>query len=89
MAVGINEVLASADPINLYPNPGNGQITVDLKDFNATKITVANSLGQEIYSRQIQAEDSVDLSFSEKQSGVYFVKCESETRSVTKKIIIN
>lgn len=89
LAVGINELVAGKDLINLYPNPSNGKITIDLKAFNASKITVADVLGQEIQTRQLRSEDAVDVSLIEERSGIYFVTCESENQTITKKIIIN
>jgi hypothetical protein len=88
-AVGINEYVSAPHSVNLYPNPSDGDLTIDLQDFKATKLTVADALGQEIYTKEFEPGNIVNLKFTDTKPGVYFIKCESETGSVTKKLIIN
>lgn len=89
IAVGINEYQDSDQFVNFYPNPGNGHFTLDLKDFKATKITVEDATGQEIYSKELLSENNVELELNTTKAGIYFLKCESGKGSVIKKIIIN
>ncbi len=89
MAVGVEENKTLANNIRVYPNPSNGTIKIEMPDMKATKITVTNSLGQDIYKREVENLESIDLGLSDKKAGVYFIKCESENYSIIKNIIIN
>lgn len=63
--------------INIYPNPSNGVINIDLglmrKEIN---ITIINSLGQNIYSNKYKNCKLIQLE-NEITEGVYFIKIES------------
>lgn len=89
MAVGINENFISEHSINLYPNPNDGHFTIDLLDFKANKITIADVLGLEIYMKEFESESTANITLHNKHSGIYFIKCESGTSTVIKKLIIN
>jgi hypothetical protein len=89
LAVGINELDAIANNIRLYPNPTNGNLKVELKDFKATRITVTNTLGQNIYQKEFKGEETVDIDLDDKRAGLYLLKCESGSNYITKNFIIN
>ena len=87
MAVGINEYVNNTNSIHLYPNPSEGHFAVEFLDFKANKITIADVLGQEIYVKESEPGNTFDFTLN--KSGIYFIRCESETQTVTKKLIIN
>jgi hypothetical protein len=89
LAVGIHEQRLVYNNIRLYPNPGNGIIKIDLNDFKASKISIVNAIGQEIYRKEIKGEESIDMDLQDKRSGLYLLKCESETQCIIKNFIIN
>ncbi|MCD6017303.1 MAG: hypothetical protein K0S53_424 [Bacteroidetes bacterium] len=88
LTVGLRE-LAASSPIHLYPNPSSGNVTIDLHNFKAKKVTVTDVIGVEIYSKEIENENILTIKLEDNKSGVYFVKSESETQSVINKFIIN
>lgn len=57
--------------IKIYPNPGNGLITVQLKEKSI--ITITNSMGQIIYDSKI-ADTNFELNIQEFSTGLYFIK---------------
>jgi hypothetical protein len=89
LAVGISERPLAANSIRLYPNPSSGNLKIDFKDLKATRITVINTLGENIYTKEMKGEQSIDMDLRDKSAGVYLLKCESETQSVIKNFIIN
>ncbi|MBK9480180.1 MAG: lamin tail domain-containing protein [Bacteroidetes bacterium] len=65
------EATQASQGIKIYPNPGNGLITVQLKE--KSRITITNSMGQIIYDSKI-ADTNFVLNIHEFASGMYFIK---------------
>ena len=89
-----NEVNENSDFVQIYPNPTNSKITINLSNSTYSiggKIIIINSLGQQIFSSKINQqieEIPVSSIFS---SGLYFVKLIDihGNEFSTKKIIVN
>lgn len=64
------------NPINIYPNPSKGQITIE----GTGSYSVFNSLGQEVLRRNIAGKETVEL-----PKGVYFIRKDDKA---TEKIIV-
>ena len=61
-----------------YPNPNQGNFTINLgKIYNQIRVSITNSLGQEIQTQKIQSSDNVTLNIDTK-SGMYFVNISTE-----------
>ena len=91
---GVNQTLSnnnfqkSDESVTIFPNPFSDTVNFSFAtDFNCSKITVYNILGNEILSDSKFENRSIDLSFA--QSGVYFVKFFAENQVYTRKIIKN
>ncbi|MFZ4707737.1 MAG: T9SS type A sorting domain-containing protein [Bacteroidales bacterium] len=86
--VGINKLVAQDQSISIFPNPGNGKIT--LNSYNAiTSIEIYNLVGETIYSDfnlSCQTTKAVDISNVSK--GIYFVKVQIGKKEINKKIVI-
>jgi hypothetical protein len=89
MAVGINELMAGANTIHLYPNPNNGNMNIDLSGTEFAKISVSDALGQEIYSKEAIREEEVRIDLNTSKPGIYFLRCESDKGTALTKFIIN
>ena len=68
---------------DLYPNPTDSRLNVSLTAENAT-YEIVNYLGQEIKKGKL-SQEGIDV--SELNSGVYFIRVNSNQQSVSKKFI--
>jgi hypothetical protein len=85
---GIEE--AGADlGLNVFPNPGNGVITVSLDELpvGGAQIRLLDQLGQVLYTNQIQGLTQV-FDFSYLSAATYYVQIVGENIHATRTIII-
>ena len=74
--VGMNEF--SHSNMILYPNPSNGNITIDLGEIKQkTKITFTNSLGQVLLTENYASTNSINLNI-DAPKGIYFLLIETD-----------
>ena len=87
-SVSINQF--SKSDIKVYPNPNNGQFTLELskKPLGQLNLTISNTLGQMVYNQQpTSTTNTIDLSNVEK--GIYIMDLSSPTQSFKTRIVIN
>lgn len=70
--------------INIYPNPGNGQITITSCSI-LDEMTISNPAGQIIYHKQPREKN---LSLRLNQTGVFFIQLITANQGITKKITV-
>jgi chitinase len=82
VSVAHNEV---SNEINLYPNPAQQQITLDMGS-NTLKGTVSvyNSLGQMMLQKQINNEQKISINLADFPAGVYFIQSGAITQKFMK-----
>ena len=68
----VNEFAAKA---NLYPNPTNGNVTIEAEGMQ--RITVVNELGQVVYDAEVN-NDTETLDMSQFGAGVYMIRIYTE-----------
>ena len=79
----IDEMLSNK--INIYPNPGNGIITVSgAKD---THISVYNAVGNLLFEKEINNEIE-QISINNLSNGIYFIKFNKNHKTAVKKLIV-
>jgi len=81
--------LASANTINVYPNPSNGKFTIEVKDAKLApqSVTVLDATGQEVlFVEFVSGSQSIDLSNQAK--GVYFIRIATENGNYSKRVTI-
>ncbi len=81
----------SKPAISVYPNPGNGEINVEISSFNGQcKLEVYNSLGSRILTEKIAINDHLLHRFDLRSHppGVYLVKIFNEDFGLTERIVI-
>lgn len=85
----INDI-AVENNITLYPNPTNGHITIQgLESNEQVEISVYNVVGKVVYSQLFVADNNtIQLSLSNQNAGVYFVRIKSDKGIKTEKISI-
>jgi hypothetical protein len=88
---GIDENISNVN-LDVYPNPTNGELyvditTIDVQDFT---ISVINTLGQTVKEvKQIQSNGGkIKIDLSDKNTGVYFVTVKSKSGSKVKRIVL-
>jgi ubiquitin len=68
---------------SFYPNPSNGNVTIDLnRPFSKINIKVNNIVGQTILERNFENTDKINFEINE-NSGIYFVEIHNETGLTT------
>ena len=72
--------------VSVYPNPSNGIINVNIEDNREYSIEITNILGDIIILKEINSNNSIDLSQFGK--GTYLVKVSNSDLSKTEKIVI-
>jgi len=94
--ININQFVLSVESpeqiereINLYPNPSNGVVNIDLGrlDPNNTEISVYDIAGKKVtVSLSLQADGTLKL--GSLNSGIYYVKIQNNQSEITKRVII-
>jgi endonuclease I/chitodextrinase len=80
------EMIDESSELKIYPNPSDGNFFIN-NSKKQYSIEIYNSIGQKVYERQ--NTNSATLSVSQLDKGVYFMKITDDSKSTTKKIIIN
>ena len=72
---------------NLYPNPTNGFITIELEKASKYELSIVNVLGQTVYTNSIfKINNRVDLSSFE--IGVYTIELSDGNNIYSEKLIV-
>ncbi len=79
-----------SENITLYPNPNNGNFTIDLnnKEIKDVSIEIYNVYGNRVYSKEFK-NDLITISIDNLAIGVYFVKVKSDVINKELKFIKN
>mgnify|MGYP001413183844 CR=1 FL=1 len=73
--------------INVYPNPSNGEISIDIADINAYNLSVLDILGKEVYSAKIN-DSKFKINLSHLEKGVYLIELKNNLTKLSNEIII-
>ena len=87
--VVLNNPIFDENSFVLYPNPANDFIGINLGAVEADSYDLIDIQGRVIISNSLVGKTNDKISLSGLQSGVYFVKVNSGTNSITKKVIKN
>ena len=90
---GIQENSQQADMFKLYPNPNNGNFTLEIEtnDNNSATLEIMNLCGQLIYRRQFSQERKAmcnEINLTNAAKGMYIVKMQTKNNSFVRKLII-
>ena len=83
-SIGLDEALSN---LNVYPNPSNGIINIEISESNNFTVTINDILGKVISTDEIHSNTTLDLQYLDK--GIYFVKVSNSTITNTTKVIID
>jgi hypothetical protein len=76
--------------VSIYPNPTKGEVFVEILDANLElqEVTIVNSLGKIMYSKNVNSNQIHGIDVSYFQTGIYFVKVNSLGNQIVKKLLI-
>jgi len=83
--VGIEDVDGSFEPINIYPNPANNKINIEINDseFVGSRLIVLNSNGSKVYSQNLSSTSTLEsIDIGDFPKGIYFIKLINEDDKV-------
>lgn len=89
--VGVDAQKAIEDVVNVYPNPSNGLISIDLKGLLAenVQIEVFNQIGQSVYNAVYSESKSVfEIDLRGMTAGVYTIKLISNGQVISKRVVL-
>jgi hypothetical protein len=81
----------AAMAVSVFPNPSNGLVTVIVPQEKSemVKMTVFNTLGQQVWSNEaklMNANDKVEIDLSAQARGIYFVNVQIGDKTSIKKV---
>lgn len=76
----------TAERINVYPNPSDERITIELEDLD--EIELINSAGNQIYHKSGIEKPTISLNVSELKAGAYTLKISTTKKDVYQRIIV-
>ena len=83
LSVARNEI----EGFGVYPNPVNsGEFSIRSMSNLERSVQIYDMLGKQVYNRQVQANERVQV--SNLNSGIYILKVEEEGKTATRKLII-
>ena len=84
--VGITNQNMVFGGVSIYPNPNNGEFTIELVSVNNTYITITNVLGQIIKTQKAELINQININLFE--NGIYFINVMDNNQSVYRSRII-
>ena len=81
---GVNE---NHKVVQVYPNPTNGMITIDLAEKQSFEYTIYDLVGQSVMSGQSH-NDSVQIDLTSCHQGIYFVAISWDGNRLIQKVIV-
>ncbi len=81
---------ASMDLINVYPNPSQGRVKVELKMGAEAAVKVYDYMGRQVFSCDLDGKNhhALENCLDGLESGVYFVNAKSELGNQTVKLVV-
>jgi hypothetical protein len=80
----VSEVLSN---VNVYPNPTNGNVTIELGDLTNVSVKVTNLIGEVIYEDHKISNSTYNL-YIEEAAGLYFVEISNENNKEVVKLLV-
>ena len=85
VTVNVTAVGEISDMISVYPNPTNGNVTIEAAGMN--RITVVSALGQVVYDAAVNA-DTYQMNLGQFKAGIYMVRISTESGVSVKRVTV-
>jgi hypothetical protein len=85
LVTSVDNPLASTTSV--YPNPATDNVTVTTPE-GMSRLTVINYVGQVVYQKSLNGENSVNLSTGNYDAGVYVIRIETASGTTNKRVVI-
>lgn len=85
--VGMEENVIEIPEVNLYPNPTNGNISLEFNSNSAYNYSVFDINGRLIETKSNILDQKININANDFPKGVYFIKVHSKDFNFTKKFI--
>lgn len=72
--------------VGIYPNPSNGNLTINIGEKSTTEVIITNVLGQEVSKKQYSNTSILNIEI-EGEDGIYFLNIKSGNKMANVKII--
>ena len=80
----VNVEEQSANDINIYPNPTDGVLNIEIESM--TRITIFNAMGQVVYDNEVVSDrETVDM--TQYNEGMYLLRITTENGVITEKVV--
>ncbi|MEQ9063299.1 MAG: T9SS type A sorting domain-containing protein [Vicingaceae bacterium] len=87
--IGIRENLVQQMALNVFPNPNNGQFTIELNGAVNGQISVYNTLGSLVYKTEVYGRDKIWVNLPESlTNGVYMIHVAYNNTLKTSRVIL-
>lgn len=83
----LDDAISDADKINIYPNPTDGLLYINVSNSIINDIVVTDISGQ-VYINETVNTNQLEIDFSSYPKGIYLVNIVTENDSYTKKIVL-
>jgi hypothetical protein len=83
------DIIAGEKSVKVYPNPNNGQFTIELKNFDGnSEVCIYNTLGKRIYQSVGIDNSRCEISLPEITQGIYLVRVNNGKEQFAKRIVV-
>ena len=81
----------SISNFSVYPNPNNGEFTVSMSARNNVSVQVFDMQGRRVFNNTYKGDPNFNqaIDLGNVQSGMYLLQVSEDSKTITKKIIIN
>jgi len=85
------EDLSSFVEFNIYPNPGDGRLTIEMSDYAELdgNLEIFNVFGQKLLFQSVVGPDNLTIDLSDQPDGIYFVHLRTKDAIFTRRLLIN
>lgn len=74
--------------VKLYPNPNNGNFTLEIGGYEAYDVVVYNTLGEKIWEKYQISQKQLNVNLDDATSGVYFVQVIANGQLLTHRLLV-